>query len=71
MKCLKQAFGEFHKYHRNNERKIVSLTLTFENNIIIRKRIADTVIVDGVTCMRKNVITRVVIRFYDTTLSTE
>ena len=36
-----------------------------------RKRIGETDVVSDVTCTRQSIITRVVIRFYDTTLSTE
>ena len=39
--------------------------------VIIRQRTAGVVVVDDVTCTRLNLITRVVIRFFDTTLSTE
>ena len=39
--------------------------------ISIRKRTVDTDVVSDVTCTRKSGITRVVIRFYDVTLSTE
>ena len=47
--------------------------IAFRSNIIsIRKRIVDTGVVNDVTCSRQSVIiTRVVIRFYDMTLSTE
>ena len=37
----------------------------------IRKRIVDMDVVNDVAFMRKSVFTRVVIRFYDTALSTE
>ena len=39
--------------------------------ISISKCIVDTDVVNDVTCTRQSVITRVVIRFYDATLSTD
>ena len=36
------------------------------NNILRRKRVADTEFVNDATCMRQSVITRVVNDFYDT-----
>ena len=41
------------------------------NIISARKRIADTDVVSDVTFTRYGVITRMIIRFYDMTLSTE
>ena len=43
------------------------------NNILMRKRIADTDVVNDVTSTRQSVITRVAIQYdvYDMTLSTE
>ena len=44
----------------------------FKINIIsTRKRMVDADVVNDVTCTRQSVITRVVIRFYDMTISTE
>ena len=46
--------------------------IAFKIDIIsIQKRIIDTDVVNDVTCMRQSVITVVIIRFYDMTLSTE
>ena len=46
--------------------------MAFKMNIIsLRKRIVDMDVVNDVTCTCQSVITRVVIRFYDMTLSTE
>ena len=41
------------------------------DHYLTRKRIVDTDVVNDVTATRKSVITRVVIRFLDTTLSTD
>ena len=41
------------------------------NVILIRTRIADTVVVNDVSCSRENAITRAAINFFDTMLSTE
>ena len=47
------------------KRDLIAFQMSIVPKIKINKRFVDTDVVNGITCMRQSIITRLVIRFYD------